>query len=169
MRGEYSTRQKRELLKFLKEHELENFSLDEVVLRLRERGASVGRSTAYRYLEALAEQGSVRKYAGAQGITQYQSVAEEGDCSRHFHMLCKRCGTLQHVDCALMESLARHVAEHHGFRLDARETMLVGVCARCARLDELEGQARAEREDRGEEGQANGDGADTIDGRHDCL
>ena len=57
MRGEYSTRQKRELLKFLKEHELENFSVDEVVLRLRERGASVGRSTAYRYLEALAEQG----------------------------------------------------------------------------------------------------------------
>ena len=43
MRGEYSTRQKRELLKFLKEHELENFSVDEVVLRLRERGASVGR------------------------------------------------------------------------------------------------------------------------------
>ena len=107
MRGEYSTRQKRELLKFLKEHELENFSVDEVVLRLRERGASVGRSTAYRYLEALAEQGSVRKYAGAQGITQYQSVSDSDDCSRHFHMLCKRCGTLMHVDCGLMESLSR--------------------------------------------------------------
>ena len=155
MRGEYSTRQKRELLKFLKEHELENFSVDEVVLRLRERGASVGRSTAYRYLEALAEQGSVRKYAGAQGITQYQSVSDSDGCSRHFHMLCKRCGTLMHVDCGLMESLSRHIAEHHGFQLDARETMLVGVCEKCARRDAG--------------GEADGDGADRAEGRHDCV
>ena len=154
MRGEYNTRQKRELLRFLKEHEWENFSLDEVVLRLRERGASVGRSTAYRYLEALAEQGSVRKYAGAQGVTQYQSVADAGECSRHFHMLCKRCGTLQHVDCALMDALSRHIAEHHGFQLDARETTLVGVCAKCA------------REERGE---ADEDGADRNAGCDDRL
>ena len=150
MRGEYSTRQKRELLKFLKEHELENFSVDEVVLRLRERGASVGRSTAYRYLEALAEQGSVRKYQNAQGVTQYQHVEDDGRCAHHFHMLCKRCGALLHVDCERMNALTEHIAEEHGFQLDPRETVLVGICARCARGEEFHG-------------------ADHDEGRHHCL
>lgn len=136
MRGEYSTRQKRELLGFLQEHDLENFSVDDVVFRLQDRGAKIGRSTVYRYLESLAEQGSVRKYQNAQGITQYQHVQDDGRCARHFHMLCRHCGALLHVDCALMESLSKHIADKHGFLLDPMETVMVGVCARCAQSEE---------------------------------
>ena len=56
----------------------------------------------YRYLEQLAEQGSVRKYQNAQGVTQYQHVGNVADCDAHFHMMCKKCGRLYHVHCALM-------------------------------------------------------------------
>lgn len=154
MRGAYSTRQKRELLKFLREHDLENFSVDEIVFRMQDAGAKVGRSTVYRNLESLAEQGSVRKYQNAQGVTQYQHVEDESECDRHFHMMCKSCGTLMHVDCDLMRSLARHISEKHGFALDPRETVLVGLCARCA--------AKNEEED----GQ---DGADHAGECHHCL
>ena len=86
MRGEYSTKQKRGILNFLKEHELENFSVDDLVFHLEQDGDKVGRSTVYRYLESLAEQGSVRKYQNAQGMTQYQHVSDDGRCDRHFHM-----------------------------------------------------------------------------------
>lgn len=132
MRGEYNTRQKRELLNFLEDHELEHFSVDDVVLQMHERGEKIGRSTIYRYLELLAEQGSVRKYQNAQGMTQYQHVDDEASCSDHFHMMCKQCGELYHVDCGLMKSLTEHIAKVHGFQLDAKETVLVGICARCA-------------------------------------
>ena len=152
MRGEYNTRQKRELLKFLKDHSLENFSVDEVVFRLQDEGAKVGRSTVYRYLESLAEQGSVRKYANAQGITQYQHVEDEARCENHFHMMCKSCGTLRHVDCDQIQALTRHISAEHGFALDPRETVLVGLCAKCSG---------------GKEGLQ--DGSDHHEGCHHCV
>ena len=130
-RGEYNTRQKRELLSFLRERSMQHFSVDEVVFELRDRGESIGRSTVYRYLELLAEQGKVRKYPGVQGVTQYQHVENAASCDEHLHMLCSRCGNLLHVDCGLMGTMTEHLMAEHGFRLDPRETLLVGVCEKC--------------------------------------
>ena len=152
-RGAYSTRQKRELLKFLEERSLRHFSVDEVVFEMRDRGEKIGRSTVYRYLELLAEQGSVRKYQNVQGITQYQHVADSASCDDHFHMMCRRCGNLMHVDCALMRSMTEHLMKDHGFMLDPRETILVGVCEKC----------------RADGGEAVEHGADGHEGCHHCL
>ena len=153
MRGEYNTRQKRELLAFLKERSMQHFSVDEVVFELRDRGERIGRSTVYRYLEMLADQGSVRKYQGVQGITQYQHVEDATSCDAHFHMMCSRCGNLMHVDCRLMGAMAEHLMTEHGFKLDPRETILVGLCQKC-------------RQDGGE---GAGHGADSHEGCHHCL
>ena len=132
MRREYNTRQKREMLRFMKERKLQHFSVDEVVFEMQERGEKIGRTTVYRFLELLAEQGNVRKYQNAQGITQYQHVDDVSSCDGHFHMMCKECGNLIHVDCELMHSMAEHLFKAHGFRLDPRETILRGLCDVCA-------------------------------------
>ncbi|MDO4865665.1 MAG: transcriptional repressor [Clostridia bacterium] len=131
MRGEYNTRQKRELLAFLRERSMQHFSVDDVVFEMQDRGEKIGRSTVYRYLELLAEQGSVRKYQSVQGITQYQHVEDDSRCDSHFHMMCSRCGNLMHVDCDLMRTMSEHLVKDHGFLLDPRETILVGVCQKC--------------------------------------
>ena len=131
MRGEYNTRQKRVLLNFLKERGLRHFSVDDVVFEMQDRGERVGRSTVYRYLELLAEQGSVRKYQNVQGVTQYQHVEDAGQCGGHFHMMCSRCGELLHVDCGLIGALSEHLMQEHDFMLDPRETILVGICGKC--------------------------------------
>lgn len=136
MRGEYSTRQKRVMMTFLKQHDLEPYSADDLVFEMQEEGEKIGRSTAYRYLEQLAEQGRVRKYQNARGVTQYQHVADASACDGHFHMMCKNCGRLLHVDCKLMQSLAEHIYKDHGFRLDPRETVLTGICDRCGASQE---------------------------------
>lgn len=131
MRSVYNTRQKREMLKFLQERKLQHFSVDEVVFEMQERGEKIGRTTVYRFLELLAEQGDVRKYQNAQGITQYQHVEDVSNCDDHFHMMCKECGNLIHVDCNLMHSMAEHLFRAHGFMLDPRETILRGLCENC--------------------------------------
>lgn len=152
MRGEYSTRQKRELLKFLNERSLQHFSVDDVVFEMQDRGERIGRTTVYRYLELLAEQGSVRKYQ-SQGVTQYQHVDDAASCDAHFHMMCSVCGDLMHVDCSLMRVMSDHLMKDHGFRLDPRETVLVGVCEKC-------------RANGGEEIEH---GADHHEGCHHCV
>lgn len=138
MRGEYNTRQKREMLAFLKRHDLEPYSLEDMVFQMQEQGEKIGRTTIYRYLEQLSEQGRVRKYQNAQGVTLYQHVGNSGSCASHFHMMCRNCGRLYHVDCELMEDLARHIRAEHNFNLDLRETILVGVCGRCGGFKEEE-------------------------------
>ncbi len=153
-RGAYNTRQKRELLSFLKERSMRHFSVDEVVFELRDRGEKIGRSTVYRYLELLADQGSVRKYQSVQGITQYQHVEDASRCDDHFHMMCSRCGNLLHVDCGQMRAMSEHLMKDHGFLLDPRETILVGLCRECRQAD---GEAVEDH------------GADCDEGCHDRL
>lgn len=131
MRGEYNTRQKREMLAFLKQHDLKHYTVDDLVFEMQEQGEKVGRSTVYRYLEQLADQGNVRKYQNSRGITLYQHVENCEACDGHFHMMCRICGRLLHVDCELMAGLAEHIFKDHGFELDPRETILKGVCAQC--------------------------------------
>lgn len=132
MRGEYNTRQKRDILAYLQQHDLEPYSVDDLVFCMQERGEKIGRTTVYRHLESLAEQGRVHKYQNAQGVTRYQHVEDAEACSSHFHMMCKDCGRLYHVSCKLMNTLSEHIFTDHNFRVDTRETMLVGVCSRCA-------------------------------------
>lgn len=132
MRGEYNTRQKRDILSFLQMHDLEPYTVDDLVFEMQERGERIGRTTVYRHLEALAEQGRVRKYQNARGATQYQHVENSDECASHFHMMCKSCGRLYHVSCDLMQALSKHIQSDHHFELDVRETVLVGTCARCA-------------------------------------
>ena len=47
-----------------------------------------------------------------------------------------KLASMYHVSCDLMSSLANHIASHHHFKLDPRETTLVGVCARCTGTQE---------------------------------
>lgn len=131
MRGSYNTRQKRDLMSFLERSGMDHYSLDDLVFKLQQSGESMGRSTVYRYLEQLAEQGSVRKYQSVSGITLYQPIYGDSDCDAHFHMMCKKCGTLFHVSCELMHGLEEHLHNEHGFMLDPRESILVGTCAAC--------------------------------------
>ena len=132
---------------------MNHFSVADAVFELREKGEKIGRSTVYRYLEQLAEQGVVRKYQGVQGITQYQHVEHISDCDGHFHMMCNRCGELMHVDCSLMRAMSEHLMKDHGFQLDPRDTILVGVCDKC----------------RGDGGEAVEHGADSHEGCHHCV
>ena len=131
-RGTYNTRQKARILDYLIEHEQRRLTVDEVVQRLAERGTSVGKTTVYRQLEALAEQGTVHKYA-ADGVTCYQYFRDAEECKRHSHMVCTGCGDLLHVECDLMKQLFEHMRDEHGFALDSDRSVLYGRCARCAR------------------------------------
>ena len=154
MRGEYNTRQKREMLSFLQKHDLETYSVDDLLLKMTELGEKIGRSTVYRNLEQLSEQGKVRKYQDAQGVMRYQYVEDSADCHDHFHMMCKSCGKLFHVNCELMHQLSGHIFSHHHFKIDSCETVLVGQCADCD-SNALKGECRH--------------GADCAEECHHCV
>ena len=54
---------------------MQHFSVDEVVFEMQDRGEKIGRSTVYRFLELLSEQGSVRKYQNVKMTHTTTSIA----------------------------------------------------------------------------------------------
>lgn len=129
-RGTYNTRQKRDMLTFLAGNPLKHYTLDELTEAMHADGITAGKTTVYRFMEGLAEEGHVRKYQN-EGSALYQYVEDDSSCGTHLHLMCSRCGALYHVDCELVTGLIEHVGKEHGFRLDAKRTVLVGICARC--------------------------------------
>jgi len=130
MRGEYNTRHKRDMLAFLTGNKMKHYTLDELAYAMRAEGIDAGKTTVYRFVESLAEQGSVRKYSNENG-SYYQYIGDDSDCGSHLHLMCRECGALYHVDCSLVGELMHHIKDDHNFMLDARRTVLVGVCGDC--------------------------------------
>lgn len=132
VRGEYNTKQKEKLLKYLEQHPTRSFTVEEIVEDMKQQGDSVGKTTVYRHMEALNKLGSVRRSVPeAGGSAVYQYVPDAEACDQHFHMRCTACGELFHVECKLFERLSEHLRQDHGFVIDARHSVLSGVCRRC--------------------------------------
>lgn len=129
----YNTKQKTALLQCVKNIKDKHFTVDSLCEIMIENGHTVGRTTVYRFLEALSNDGILRKYAASQGESVcYQYVGEHGDCNQHFHLKCEKCGSLIHMECDEMCQLAHHIKNHHGFSLNPLKTVIYGVCEDCA-------------------------------------
>lgn len=129
-RGAYSTKQRGLIIDYLEAHPDQRLTLDEIAA-----GAGVGRTTAYRLMEALAAQDQAHKYQTAEGACGYQYMADPAACARHAHMVCTACAELMHLDCGEVRSLAAHLRDEHGFALDEKRTVLYGLCADCVRRE----------------------------------
>ena len=129
----YKTKQRTEVLNCLTANKEKHMTADEIVEQLKKSIAEVGKTTVYRTLEKLIEEGQVRKYISEEGKSAcYQYVDENGECKQHFHLKCVRCGKLYHLECDYLTELERHVYEHHKFSVDNTKTVLYGICEACS-------------------------------------
>lgn len=103
-------------------------SAQEIHARMRAAGASVGLTTVYRALAALAEAGQVDVLRTDDGETAYRRCATE---SHHHHLVCRGCGRTVEVAGPDVEQWAERVAREHGFG-DVTHTLEVfGTCGAC--------------------------------------
>ncbi len=126
---EYKTKQKAAILKAVKENSTGHFTVDGVTEMLKKNNISIGRTTVYRALEKLADEGKVRKYTSAGESACYQYITD--DCHEHFHLKCEKCGRLIHIECEHINELAQHIAKEHNFTVNKLKTVLYGVCEDC--------------------------------------
>lgn len=126
----YNTRQKDNILSCIKEFDDRHFTADELYRVLCEKGYSVGKTTVYRALERMTDNGTLRKYnLGEKKSACYQLVQEV--CSEHFHLKCTGCGRLFHADCEFLSKISEHINEHHGFEINSSKTVFYGKCRTC--------------------------------------
>lgn len=138
--NKYNTKQRAGILSFLKENCERALTADEIVALLKERGCTVGRTTVYRYIDALTRSGQVRKFSlENEKSATYQYVPNHESCHEHMHLKCVCCGKLVHLSCDFVSEICSHIHEYHGFTVDNAKTTLLGVCADCQGKENADG------------------------------
>ena len=131
--AEYKTQQKEVLLGFLHAHRDTPMSVEEISGRLRAACANApGKSTVYRLIGKLCEEGSVKRFEKGSSRTFLYQFAGEDACHHHLHLRCLSCGKLLHMDRAQSERLLKEIYGSSDFVVDQEETTLFGRCRRCA-------------------------------------
>ena len=100
----------------------------ETVLRaVREALPGVSHQAVYDSLHTLTGAGLVRRIQPAGSVARYE--ARTGD--NHHHVVCRSCGSVADVDCAVGAAPCLTASEDHGFVIDEAEVVFWGTCGAC--------------------------------------
>jgi Fur family ferric uptake transcriptional regulator len=89
---------------------------------------TVSHQAVYDVLRVLTDAGLVRRIQPAGSVARYE--ARVGD--NHHHLVCRSCGTVVDVDCAVGEVPCLTAADDQGFVVDEAEVTYWGLCPSCA-------------------------------------
>ncbi|SEG71064.1 Fur family transcriptional regulator, ferric uptake regulator [Thermomonospora echinospora] len=100
-----------------------------VAERVRQRVGTVSTQAVYEALHALTGAGLVRRIEPAGSPARYEGRI--GD--NHHHLVCRRCGAVTDVDCAVGQAPCLEPASDAGYRIDEAEVIYWGLCPGCQR------------------------------------
>ena len=130
--GSYKTWQRERIWEYLCAHSDRHVSAEDIAGHLRQQGMAVGKSTVYRTLDRLVEQGVLRRFYLEEGMSAcYQLIPEDGRCHEHFHLKCLCCGQLIHMECTFLQEVQAHIMQEHRFLIDQSKTVFYGLCESC--------------------------------------
>ena len=87
----------------------------------------VSHQTVYDVLHVLTTARLLRRIQPAGSAARYESRV--GD--NHHHVVCRSCGAVADVDCAVGEAPCLTASEDQGFAIDEAEVTYWGVCPDC--------------------------------------
>lgn len=98
-----------------------------VIRQVRAELESVSPQAVYNVLAAFAEAGLVRRIEPAGSVALYELRIADN----HHHVVCRSCGTVEDVDCAIGKRPCLTPSDTHGFLLDEAEVTYWGACPAC--------------------------------------
>ena len=101
---------------------------DSIFRAARRDLTNVSHQAVYDVLRALVDAGLVRRIQPAGSVARYE--ARVGD--NHHHLVCRSCGAIVDVDCAVGETPCLTASEDHRFSIDEAEVIYWGSCASCS-------------------------------------
>ena len=88
----------------------------------------VSHQTVYDVLHVLTPVGLVRRIQPPGSAARYESRV--GD--NHHHLVCRSCGAVADVDCAVGTTPCLTASDDHGFTIDEAEVIYWGLCPACS-------------------------------------
>ena len=107
--------------------EVPHADTDTVIRRVQESLGAVSSQAVYSVLAALVSAGLARRIEPAGSVPLYELRVADN----HHHVVCRRCGAVADVDCAVGEAPCLSPSQTHGYRLDEAEVTYWGICPSC--------------------------------------
>ena len=101
---------------------------DSIIDVVRDGLGKVSHQAVYDVLRALTAAGLVRRIQPSGSVARYESRV--GD--NHHHVVCRSCGSVADVDCAVGTTPCLTASDDHGFAIDEAEVTYWGLCPECS-------------------------------------
>ncbi len=109
-------------------HEHPHADTASIIAAVRNDLADVSHQAVYDVLRALTTAGLVRCIEPPGSVARYE--ARVGD--NHHHIVCRSCGAIADVDCAVGPAPCLTPSNDHGFVVDEAEVVYRGLCPACS-------------------------------------
>jgi Fe2+ or Zn2+ uptake regulation protein len=104
---------------------------DTIIGAVREDIPEVSHQAVYDSLRVLTAAGLVRRIQPSGSLARYE--ARVGD--NHHHVVCRSCGVVEDVDCAVGEAPCLIASDDRGYTIDEAEVTFWGLCSGCSPLE----------------------------------
>ncbi|WP_018637051.1 Fur family transcriptional regulator [Parafrankia elaeagni] len=101
---------------------------ESIISAVREELPEASHQAVYDSLRVLTNAGLVRRIQPAGSVARYESRV--GD--NHHHVVCRSCGAVSDVDCAVGDAPCLTASDDHGFSIDEAEVVYWGLCPACS-------------------------------------
>jgi Fur family transcriptional regulator, stress-responsive regulator len=109
-------------------HKHPHAATDSIIRMVQEELGAVSTQAVYDVLRALTAAGLVRRIEPAGSVARYE--ARVGD--NHHHVVCRSCGEIADVDCAVAEAPCLTASVDHAYAIDEAEVVYWGRCPACS-------------------------------------
>jgi Fur family ferric uptake transcriptional regulator len=100
---------------------------DQIIEIARRDLGEVSHQAVYDVLRALTTVGLVRRIQPSGSVARYESRVADN----HHHVVCRACGAIADVDCAVGSAPCLTASDDHGYAIDEAEVVYWGLCAAC--------------------------------------
>jgi Fur family transcriptional regulator, stress-responsive regulator len=106
----------------------DHLGVEAIAAGVRDRVGLVSLQAVYDALNALTQAGLVRRIEPAGSPARYEGRLRDN----HHHVVCRSCGSVADVDCAVGQAPCLTPSDDHGFSIDEAEVTYWGLCPRCS-------------------------------------
>ena len=106
----------------------DHLGVEAIAAGVRERVGHISLQAVYDALDALTAAGLIRRIEPAGSPARFEGRI--GD--NHHHIVCRSCGTVTDVDCAVGEAPCLTASDDHGYAIDEAEVVYWGLCPDCS-------------------------------------
>ena len=100
---------------------------ESIIGAVRRELPDVSHQAVYDSLHTLTAVGLVRRIQPSGSVARYESRVDDN----HHHVVCRSCGVIADVDCAVGHTPCLTASDDHGFSVDEAEVVYWGTCPEC--------------------------------------